>query len=228
MNTEDSKMITAKEYAEMHNVHYTTVMNWLRRDLVPGAIKEELPFGGYFYKIPAGAPIPELKPGPKTFVERLRAIAAEILEGLSDQYAKFVIHQQAADSNDWRLTYTAHSGVESPVEALRRASHTRRSKRRDSSAAFAEDRRAEARLEKIREERSASEMNPLNLSKSELEKFGVTYKDTTPDQGGGVKRKIAPRLVCNQCGRSWRLPIQKGERSLPNGYWICPKGCNNQ
>jgi hypothetical protein len=124
MNTEDSKMITAKEYAEMHNVHYTTVMNWLRRDLVPGAIKEELPFGGCFYKIPAGAPIPELKPGPKTFVERLRAIAAEILEGLSDQYAKFVIHQQAADSNDWRLTYTAHSGVESPVEALRRTSQT--------------------------------------------------------------------------------------------------------
>jgi hypothetical protein len=28
----------------MHNVHYTTVMNWLRRGLVPGPIKEELPF----------------------------------------------------------------------------------------------------------------------------------------------------------------------------------------
>ena len=98
MKTEESKMITAKEYAEMHNSHYTTVMNLMRRDLVPGAIKEELPFGGYFYKIPAGAPVPELKPGPKTFVERPRAIAAEILEALSDQYAKFVIHQQAADS----------------------------------------------------------------------------------------------------------------------------------
>src|SRR5262245_35933948 len=95
-------------------------------------------------------------------------------------------------------------------------------------ATFAEDGRAEARLEKIREEKRTSEMNPLNLSKSELEKFGVTYTDTTPDQGGGIKRKIAPRLVCNQCGRSWRLPLQKGERTLPNGYWICPKGCNNQ
>jgi hypothetical protein len=83
MNTEDSKMITAKEYAKMHNVHYTIIRNWLRRDLVPGAIEE-----------------------------------------LSDQYAKFVIHQQAADSNDWRLTYMAHSAVESPVEALRRASQT--------------------------------------------------------------------------------------------------------
>jgi hypothetical protein len=96
----------------------------LRRDLAPSAIKNELPFGGYFYNIPAGAPIPELKPGPKPFVERLMAIAAEILEELSDQYAEFVIHQQAADSNDWLLTYTAHSGVECPVEALRCAIQT--------------------------------------------------------------------------------------------------------
>src|SRR5262249_33748335 len=106
MKTEESKMITAKEYAEMHNVHYTTVMNWLRRDLLPGVVKEELPFGGYFYKIPVGAPIPDLKPGPKTFVARLRAIADEVLEELSDQYAEYVIHRQAQDSNDWELTYT--------------------------------------------------------------------------------------------------------------------------
>ena len=71
-------------------------------------------------------------------------------------------------------------------------------------------------------------MNPLNPSYLELEKFGVTYKDTKPDQGEGIKRKIAPRLVCNQCGRSWRLRLEKGVRSLPEGYWICPNGCNNQ
>jgi hypothetical protein len=71
-------------------------------------------------------------------------------------------------------------------------------------------------------------MNPLNLSYSELQKFGVMRKDTSLDQGGGIKRKIAPRLVCNQCGRSWRLPSLKGERSLPDGYWICPKGRNKQ
>jgi hypothetical protein len=71
-------------------------------------------------------------------------------------------------------------------------------------------------------------MNPLNLSYLELQKFGVAYKNTTSDQGGGIKRKIVPRLVCNQCGRSWRLPSVKGGRSLPDGYWICPKGCNNQ
>ena len=71
-------------------------------------------------------------------------------------------------------------------------------------------------------------MNPLNLSYPELQKFGVTYKDTTLDQGGGTRRKIAPMLVCNQCGRSWRLHSPKGERSLPDGYWICPKGCNKR
>jgi hypothetical protein len=71
-------------------------------------------------------------------------------------------------------------------------------------------------------------MKPLNLSKSELQQFGVTYKDTAPDQGRVIERKTAPKLVCNQCGRSWRLPSLKGERPLPDDYWICPKGCNKQ
>ena len=65
MGSEKTKMITAKEYAETHDVHYTTVMNWLRRELLPGAVKEDLPFGGYFYMIPANVPVPSLKPGPK-------------------------------------------------------------------------------------------------------------------------------------------------------------------
>ena len=32
------------------------------------------------------------------------------------------------------------------------------------------------------EERSAGQVKPSKLSKSELEKFGVTYKDTAPAQ----------------------------------------------
>jgi len=71
-------------------------------------------------------------------------------------------------------------------------------------------------------------MNPLNLSKSELQKFGVTYMDTAPVRDGMIERKTSPRLVCNQCGRSWRLPSLKGNRPLPDGYWVCPKGCNKQ
>lgn len=56
-------MTTPRKYAERHKVHYTTVMNWLRRDLVPGVVKEELPYGGWYYRIPVDAPLPELKPG---------------------------------------------------------------------------------------------------------------------------------------------------------------------
>jgi len=78
------------------------------------------------------------------------------------------------------------------------------------------------------EERSAGQVKPSKLSKSELEKFGVTYKDTAPAQDGVIERKVAPRLVCNQCGQSWRVPSQKDNRPLPDGYWVCPKGCNKQ
>jgi hypothetical protein len=59
----DAEMTTPKIYAERHGVHYTTVMSWLRRDLVPGVVKEELPYGGWYYRIPVDAPLPELKPG---------------------------------------------------------------------------------------------------------------------------------------------------------------------
>ncbi len=115
-------MVTPRKYAERHKVHYTTVMNWLRRDLVPGVVKEELPYGGWYYRIPVDAPLRELKPGRPTFEERLNVIAAEILEELSDQYAKFVIHRQAPDSNDWDLTFTAHIREEKNVRVIRRAS----------------------------------------------------------------------------------------------------------
>jgi hypothetical protein len=59
----DIEMTTPRKYAERHKVHYTTVMSWLRRDLVPGVVKEELPYGGWYYRIPVDAPLPELKPG---------------------------------------------------------------------------------------------------------------------------------------------------------------------
>jgi hypothetical protein len=120
----DTEMVTPRKYAERHKVHYTTVMSWLRRDLVPGVVKEELPYGGWYYRIPVDAPLPELKPGRPTFEERLSAIAAEILEELSDQYVDFVPHPPAQDSNDWRLTYVTHSGEEKGVDVVRRASQT--------------------------------------------------------------------------------------------------------
>jgi hypothetical protein len=63
MKKKEAEMITPKQYAEQHGVHYTTVMGWLRRELVKGAVKEELPYGGWYYRVPFNAPLPDLKPG---------------------------------------------------------------------------------------------------------------------------------------------------------------------
>jgi hypothetical protein len=60
------EMITPKEYAALHNVAYTTVVNWLRKELIEGAQKVELPhMKSYVYAVPKDAKPPELKPGPK-------------------------------------------------------------------------------------------------------------------------------------------------------------------
>ena len=59
------QMLTPRQYATETGVAYTTVMNWLRRGLIPGAVKEPLPYGdGYYYQIPADTPQPQLTPGP--------------------------------------------------------------------------------------------------------------------------------------------------------------------
>jgi len=65
------EMITPKEYAALHNVAYTTVVNWLRKELIAGAQKVELPhMKSYVYAVPKDAKPPELKPGPKKGTKR--------------------------------------------------------------------------------------------------------------------------------------------------------------
>lgn len=60
------RMLTPRQYAAEIGVAYTTVMNWLSKGLLPGAVKEQLPYGGgYYYQVPADTPKPELKSGPK-------------------------------------------------------------------------------------------------------------------------------------------------------------------
>jgi hypothetical protein len=56
------KMITPRQYAQLHSVAYTTVMNWLKQGLISGALKRETPTGHY-WEIPAAAAAPELQPG---------------------------------------------------------------------------------------------------------------------------------------------------------------------
>lgn len=61
------KMLSPKAFAEKHDVAYTTVMFWLKNELIGGVEKEPLPFGKdrFVYQIPADAQKPTLKPGPK-------------------------------------------------------------------------------------------------------------------------------------------------------------------
>jgi hypothetical protein len=60
-----SEMLTPRQYAQKHDVAYTTVMKWLQNGLIQGAKKAPLPYEGYIYQIPKDAPPPDLKPGPK-------------------------------------------------------------------------------------------------------------------------------------------------------------------
>ena len=58
-------MLTARQFAAAREVAYTTVISWLNKELLKGAEKQELAYGGFMWQIPEDAPIPELKPGPK-------------------------------------------------------------------------------------------------------------------------------------------------------------------
>jgi hypothetical protein len=42
------RLVTPKEYAEIHGVAYTTVMYWLNTGRVDGAVKHETPRGPYW------------------------------------------------------------------------------------------------------------------------------------------------------------------------------------
>lgn len=58
------KTLTPRQFAELHAVGYTTVMRWIKRNLIPSK-REPLPYKGYIYQISANAKPPDLKPGPK-------------------------------------------------------------------------------------------------------------------------------------------------------------------
>jgi hypothetical protein len=57
------RMLTPRQYAEKHEVAYTTVATWLQRGQVPEAIKIELPAGGHQWAIPENAKAPERRVG---------------------------------------------------------------------------------------------------------------------------------------------------------------------
>ncbi len=60
-------MVTARQFATLHGVPYTTVIFWLKKEAIPGAEKQEIPVGrqGFIWRVPEDAPLPELPRGPK-------------------------------------------------------------------------------------------------------------------------------------------------------------------
>ncbi|HEX5083542.1 MAG TPA: hypothetical protein VFY40_15960 [Blastocatellia bacterium] len=58
-------MLTARQFAAAREVAYTTVISWLNKELLKGAEKQELAYGGFMWQIPEDAPVPDLKPGPR-------------------------------------------------------------------------------------------------------------------------------------------------------------------
>jgi len=54
-------MISPREYAALHGFPYSTVMSWLRAELLRGAKRHDKPI--VWYEVPEDAPPPELSAG---------------------------------------------------------------------------------------------------------------------------------------------------------------------
>lgn len=67
------EMLTARQYAELHDTPFTTVMTWLQRNPIPGAVRETVEFGITFWRIPKNAPKPITRKGPKPGTKRTQA-----------------------------------------------------------------------------------------------------------------------------------------------------------
>lgn len=57
-----TKMLTPRQFAELHGVAYTTVMNWLQQGLIPEAVKQET-LTQHYWEVPETAKPPKLQPG---------------------------------------------------------------------------------------------------------------------------------------------------------------------
>jgi hypothetical protein len=63
MKRKRTRMLTPRQYAEKHQVAYTTVATWLQRGQIPEAVKVEVPAGGHQWAIPETAKAPKLPLG---------------------------------------------------------------------------------------------------------------------------------------------------------------------
>jgi hypothetical protein len=82
MKGKSTKMVSARQFAKLNEVPYTTVIFWLKKEAIPGAEKQEVPFGrqGFIWLVPESAPLPELPRGPKPKSESNRTAAKKALK----------------------------------------------------------------------------------------------------------------------------------------------------
>jgi len=80
------KLVTPKEYAEIHQVAYTTVLYWLNNGRVEGAVKHETPRGPY-WELPVDTPRPKKMSGrpPLTDEEKAQRAVEKLGLPLFDQ-----------------------------------------------------------------------------------------------------------------------------------------------
>lgn len=77
MKGRETKMLTARQFANMHGVPHSTVISWLNKGVIPGAEKLEIPVGGkgFLWRIPDDASLPKLPKGPKPKHKTVKKIA---------------------------------------------------------------------------------------------------------------------------------------------------------
>jgi hypothetical protein len=79
MKREKAEMLTAKKFAQRAGITYPTMMAWLKKGLVPGAVlKEDSNFGKY-WEIPATSldEVQKQKTGPKPAIGTVEANPAK-------------------------------------------------------------------------------------------------------------------------------------------------------
>jgi hypothetical protein len=77
MKGRETKMLTARQFANRHGVPHSTVIFWLNKGVIPGAEKLEIAVGGkgFLWRIPDDAQLPKLPKGPKPKQKASKKIA---------------------------------------------------------------------------------------------------------------------------------------------------------
>lgn len=109
MSEQDTRIITAAEFAELHNVKPATLRRWLDAGEIPGAYKSPNTERGVWL-LPASAALPELSRGrpplaplrPKRERHSLAVFAAAL--DLAEQDADAALHAGALNRIEGQLT----------------------------------------------------------------------------------------------------------------------------